>query len=76
MSDSASGFIEHPNAFVDPGFSWRTNPASQGLDWFGLTNAPGITVAVGARLPVPERATATIPAAGVFELALARRSRT
>ena len=64
---------------VDPGiplsttiisFTWRTSPSTQRLDWFGVTNAPGVTLTV-----IPEPATAALLGAGLAGFALATRRR-
>jgi len=65
--------------FVDPTappgtvltFSWRTSPSGQRLDWFGITNAPGVTVTVQGYAPEP--ATAALLSVGLLGLALAAR---
>ena len=50
-------------------FTWRTTPSTQRLDWFGITNAPGVTI------PVPEPGTAALLGAGLLGMALAGRNR-
>jgi hypothetical protein len=51
-------------------FNWQTAPASLRLDFFGVTNAPGVSITV-----VPEPTTAALLAAGLFGIALAARPR-
>jgi hypothetical protein len=36
------------------GFAWMTTPGSGALDFFGLTNAPGLSVTVVTEPPVPD----------------------
>ena len=55
-------------------WSWRTTPTTQRFDFFGLTNAPGISV-TSDQPPVPEPATAALFALGLAGIALARRRR-
>lgn len=52
-------------------FDWQTTPASQRLDFFGLTSAPGASFTV-----VPEPTSAALLGAGLLGLGLARRRRT
>ena len=49
-------------------FNWQTAPASLRLDFFGVTNAPGVTVTI-----VPEPTTAALLCASLLGLALAAR---
>jgi len=49
-------------------FNWRTSPSTQGLDFFGLTNAPGYSVTI-----IPEPATVALLGLGLLALALAGR---
>ena len=49
-------------------FAWRTTPSTARLDFFGITNSPGVSVTV-----VPEPTTALLLGAGLLGLALARR---
>jgi hypothetical protein len=51
-------------------FNWQTTPSTQRLDWFGITNAPGLTVTV-----IPEPTTAALLGRGLFGLAVAGRRR-
>jgi hypothetical protein len=51
-------------------FVWQTTPLSQRLDFFGVTNAPGVTVTI-----VPEPTTAAMLGLGLFGLAVAGRRR-
>jgi hypothetical protein len=48
-------------------FTWRTTPSSQGLDFFGVTNAAGYSVTI-----VPEPSTALLLGAGVVGFAARR----
>jgi len=50
-------------------FTWRTSPSTQGLDWFGITNAPGVSITVVA----PEPTTAALLGAGLLGFAVAAR---
>ena len=52
-------------------FAWRTTPSTQRLDWFGLTNAPGVSVTVA----VPEPTTAALLGLGILGLAVSGRRR-
>ena len=71
--------------FVDPTtpvgtvlqFTWRTTPTSSGLDWFGTTNAPGVSITVvpDAITSVPEPTSAALAGAGLLGLAVATRRR-
>lgn len=54
-------------------FTWRTSPTTQRLDFFGVTNAPGIGI-FSDQPPVPEPATAALLALGLAGLAFAARS--
>jgi len=49
-------------------FRWRTTPSTARLDWFGVTNAPGVTITV-----IPEPTTVALLATGLLGLALAGR---
>ena len=53
-------------------FNWRTTPSTQRFDWYGLTDAPGASVTIGA---VPEPTTAALIGFGLFGLAFAGRRR-
>ena len=50
-------------------FNWATTPASQALDFFGLSNTPGTSV----QILVPEPTTALLFAGGLAALAVIRR---
>jgi hypothetical protein len=54
-------------------FNWQTTPFTQRLDYFGVTNAPGVTVTVIGSIPEPT--TAAMLGLGLFGLALAGRRR-
>jgi len=67
---STTTFIIDPGAPVGTiiNFSWRTTPTIQGLDFFGVTNAPGVSITV-----IPEPTTAVLVAIGLLGLAAAGR---
>jgi hypothetical protein len=52
-------------------FAWRTSPSAQRLDWFGLTNAPGVSITVAT----PEPTTASLLGLGLLGLSVASRRR-
>ena len=49
-------------------FRWRTTPSTQRLDFFGVTNAPGMYITI-----VPEPTTAGLLASGLLGLGIAAR---
>lgn len=51
-------------------FRWHTAVSSARLDWFGITNAPGVSITV-----VPEPSSAALIAAGLLGLVIAVRRR-
>ena len=51
-------------------FNWQSTPSTQGLDFFGTTSSPGVTVTV-----VPEPTTAALLALGILGLGFAGRRR-
>jgi hypothetical protein len=62
----------HADASGTANFDWRTVGA-QAFSFFGLTNAPGVTVTIGT--PVPEPSTAGLMGLGLIGLVIAGRSR-
>ena len=51
-------------------FVWRTTPTTQGLSWYGVTQAPGVSVTV-----IPEPTTVALLGLGLIGLAVAGRRR-
>jgi len=68
---STTGFIIDPATPVGTvlNFAWRTTPTIQGLDFFGVTNAPGVSITV----VVPEPTTVALLGLGLLGLAVATR---
>lgn len=74
---NVTGFLLATTTFlIDPGtapgttisFSWVTTPPSLGLDWFGLTSAPGASITV-----VPEPTAVGLLGFGLLALSIASR---
>jgi hypothetical protein len=51
-------------------FNWMSTPTTMRLDFFGLTNAPGVSITV-----IPEPTTAALIGLGLCGLVAARRRR-
>jgi hypothetical protein len=65
-------FIADAPAGTVINFAWRTTPSTQRLDWFGITNAAGVSVTV---VPIPEPTTVALLGLGLIGLAVAGRRR-